>query len=71
MTPRKPLNNRQFGNLKVLAYAGKNRHGNSLWLCECKCGTKTTVVYQHLTAGRTRSCGGVGCRWKTMKEKKI
>lgn len=69
--PRKPLTGKTFGLLKVLSYAGKNKSGNSMWLCECECGTKVTVAYQHLTAGRTKSCGHMLGRWpRKPREKK-
>jgi len=50
---KKPI----FGKLKVISYAGKNKHNQSCWNCECSCGNKTVVATSSLTSGHTRSCG--------------
>ena len=42
-----------FGRLTVVAKAPKARH----WICACKCGKTKTVRADHLTSGRTQSCG--------------
>ena len=42
----------RYGRLTVLEYAG---HGH--WLCQCDCGSKTTVSGKSLRRGATRSCG--------------
>lgn len=50
----KDLTGQQFGNWKVLEYAG-----HSKWLCECQCSNKTRkiVAGRDLKSGGTRSCG--------------
>ena len=34
-----------------------NKHGKSVWLCECECGNTTEVINIHLKNGNTKSCG--------------
>jgi len=29
--------------LTLLEYAGKTRHGQKLWLCECECGNRKII----------------------------
>lgn len=56
--PRKSLLNKTFGLLTVKERLGQNKPGgNSIWRCDCQCGGTCKVLYQHLTTGRTRSCG--------------
>jgi hypothetical protein len=50
------LNNRKFGLLKVIAYAG-----NSKWLVECVCGRRKNSRSTHLVIGQVKSCGTIGC----------
>lgn len=47
-----------FGRLTVIAYAGKDRQGKTLWVCECSCEDRTilTIRAGYLKAG-TQSCG--------------
>lgn len=69
--PRKSLQGRTFGHLKAKAYAGKNEYGNSLWDCQCKCGSTVVVAYQHLTAKAkgTKSCGCMLGKWPRKSKK--
>lgn len=56
--PRKKLKGRIPGSrLTVLRLAKPDNSGNTQWLCKCDCGNETTVRYQHLSTGRTKSCG--------------
>ncbi len=56
--PRKKLKGRIPGSrLTVLRLAKPDNSGNTQWLCQCDCGNTTTVRYQHLSTGRTKSCG--------------
>lgn len=32
-----------FGRWTVISFAGKNRHGQNLWLCRCECGVRKVV----------------------------
>lgn len=54
---RKDLAGQRFGRLVVKKFAGKNRHRNALWLCECTCGNVRTIIGSHLISGATKSCG--------------
>ena len=46
------LVDKQFGDLKVLKYAG-----NKKWLCECSCGNKKEILGSKLRSGQVTSCG--------------
>lgn len=50
------LTGRKFGRLTAICRA-ESVKGNTRWNCECKCGNETTVSYQNLISGRTKSCG--------------
>lgn len=67
--PRKSLQGKTFGHLKVVAPAGQNEHGNSIWECQCRCGQTKVVLYQHLTTGGTTSCGCMRGKWKRPTKK--
>lgn len=54
---RSDFTGHRYGRLVVIAHAGKNRHGHSLWLCKCECGNEkvlNSVAFRH---GNTKSCG--------------
>lgn len=51
------LQGRVFGRLKVVALAGKDKHGTSLWRCRCECGNEKVVSRSRLKDGRVKSCG--------------
>lgn len=59
----KPAHNRldlvgqRFHRLTVAQFVGVSRHHESLWECQCDCGSVTTVSGNSLTGGNTRSCG--------------
>lgn len=46
------LTGRRFGRLIVVEY-----NCNGYWKCKCDCGQDTVVRGDHLTNGRTKSCG--------------
>ncbi len=46
----------KFGRLTVVSIAGKNKHGKSLWLCQCECGNEQTIFGTSLVSGNTKSC---------------
>ena len=50
------LTGKQYGYLTVVRRIGSLR-GQSLWLCQCRCGKETTVPAAPLKNGNTRSCG--------------
>jgi len=51
----------EFDKLRVIAEAGRNRHGHQLYRCACSCGGESTVTRQKLVSKdpkqRTTSCG--------------
>jgi len=54
---RKDLTGKTFGRLMPKKFVGSDKCGNSLWLCNCRCGNKCEVSYPHLVTGHTKSCG--------------
>lgn len=57
----KDLTGARVGRLVVRGSAGKNRHGHSLWNCECDCGGECAVASAKLLSKTrpTKSCGCV------------
>lgn len=57
--PRPMMNllGQTFGELTVLAHAGKDKNRHNQWLCACSCGERPLVLTSSLTLGLTRSCG--------------
>jgi hypothetical protein len=53
------LTGQKFGMSLVQSYAGKNKHGHSLWNCLCDCGTRFVSSSRVLKAPNPRSCGCV------------
>ena len=51
------LTNQQFNDWKVLSRAPNNSRGETMWLCECKCGTQKNVQGYSLRKGLSKSCG--------------
>ena len=49
-----------FGSLRVIAYAGTDRHGRRKWRVGCcRCGKEKTVLAANLLSGRSKTCGCV------------
>ncbi|HEP1426783.1 AP2 domain-containing protein [Streptococcus pyogenes] len=47
-----------FNNLKVISYAGKNKHNKKLAFCECLlCGAKKNMILTEVRTGKSKSCG--------------
>jgi hypothetical protein len=57
----KNLTGQRFGRLEVIAYAGRDKRGKSMWICMCAgaaCeGRQVTVPSDSLRRGDTGSCG--------------
>lgn len=52
------LTGQRFGKLTVIKRVGSDCHKNALWLCECDCGSGTTIVPgTKLVLGKIKSCG--------------
>lgn len=58
------LTDRTFGHWRVIGPSTRRRHA---WLCRCDCGTVKDVQTNHLTSGKTLSCG---CRRSEICRKK-
>ena len=52
----KDMTNQRFGRLLVLQRDGSGG-GQALWLCQCDCGKKVTLMGGNLRNGSTTSCG--------------
>ena len=62
------LTGKRFGRLVVIGLSGKNKSGNSLWLCKCNCGNEKIIVGFHLTR-KNRSTKSCGCLQKELTSK--
>jgi hypothetical protein len=51
------LSDQRFGRLRVISRAGKNKHNQLLWNCECDCGQKCVCLGFVMRRGETQSCG--------------
>jgi len=51
------LTGQHFNRWTVLQYTGANQHGNSLYLCRCKCGSEKIVRSRDLKSAQSKSCG--------------
>lgn len=51
------LTGRRFTRLLVIARAGTNKHGFSIWKCVCDCGNERIVGAGELLRGESKSCG--------------
>lgn len=49
-----------FGYLTVICRDTTRKENRPYWLCQCKCGNKTSVLTQHLLTKRIQSCGCLG-----------
>ena len=47
----------KFEKLTVLKRVANNKHGSTMWLCECECGKIRVAIGGHLVQGRYQSCG--------------
>lgn len=46
-----------FGRLTVVERAPNNKHGHTMWMCECLCGNEVVTAGQGLKSGNAISCG--------------
>lgn len=51
------LTGERFGRLRVVSQAGKNKHGQLLWNCECDCGESCISLGFVMRKGEKQSCG--------------
>ena len=68
MKPFNDLTGRNFGFLRVIAYAGVDKYRRRKWRVHCsQCGWDVTVLAQNLLAGRSKNCGCT--RWAKAKSR--
>ena len=51
------MTGKRFGKWLVLERAGRDKGGNTLWLCKCECGKESAVRGNFLRRGLSKSCG--------------
>jgi hypothetical protein len=51
------LTGQRFNKVTIISHVGKNRTGQSLWLCRCDCGNEKVIAAHHLKSGNIKSCG--------------
>lgn len=51
------LAGRVFARLTAISPNGKNKHGQTLWICRCECGVVKSVLGCELRYGKATSCG--------------
>jgi len=51
------ITGRKFGQLTALATEGRNKKGETLWLCQCACKNRVIVSGNQLRSGARKSCG--------------
>ena len=59
-TKSKVVVGRRYGGWFVIERCGNSKHGDVLWLCECKCGLHGKVTSYKLTSGRSTKCSDCG-----------
>lgn len=57
MPKRLDIVGKRYDRLLVKSYIKQNKHGKSVWECECDCGKIVEVLGSCLTRGTTTSCG--------------
>ncbi len=51
------LTGQRFGRLHSLSLAGKNKHGQLMWHCQCDCGESCVSLGFVMRKGEKQSCG--------------
>jgi hypothetical protein len=51
------ITGRLFGRLTPVSVVAKQGRRGAFWLCECACGSRTTVSHTKIISGHTKSCG--------------
>lgn len=51
------LEGKTFKHLTVISSLGKDKNRHEVFLCQCKCGKKISVVKNNLMSGNSGSCG--------------
>jgi len=54
----KDLTGQRFSRFKVLSKSPtKGSRNETMWICQCDCGTQRTVIHDKLLSGNNKSCG--------------
>lgn len=53
----KDITGEVFGRWVVIKRCGSDQRGEATWLCQCACGTTSTVTGSSLRNGHSKSCG--------------
>lgn len=53
----KDITGQRFGYLTAIRECGQNKHGQNIWLFECKCGNFIELGKSRVMTGKVRSCG--------------
>lgn len=61
------ITGQRFGKLVALSKA-PSRSGKTYWLCQCDCGNQKEIQTDHLTGGKTSSCGCINRRGRSVIE---
>jgi hypothetical protein len=54
---KEDITNQRFERLIVLDYLKQNSSRDSIWLCQCDCGSLTQSSRRNLISGSSKSCG--------------
>ena len=67
------LTGKKFGDLRVIAYAGTDRHHRRTWrvYCERCCNDAKIVLAANLLSGRTKTCGCIARRKAHLRMKTL
>lgn len=57
MSKKIDLTGRKIHQWLVMSEYGKDKRGNVLWFCQCRCGTRKLIKGSNLRSGHTKSCG--------------
>jgi hypothetical protein len=53
----KEMLGQQFGRLRVIEFARKDKHNKAVFYCACDCGKEVVVCGTNLRSGNSQSCG--------------
>ena len=59
------LSGQRFGRWAVLSRGPNNKHGHTMWHCQCDCGRERVVQDVNLRSGNSRGCKS--CQTKRLK----
>lgn len=63
------LSGQRFGRWTVISRAGRTKHKNATWMCQCDCGAHGVVASNQLRRGKSQSCGCLASEAKSIRSK--